>query len=54
MIPARGARTALETGINDGGYRVSSARQKIFTVLPTVLLAIPATVVRRRQNFTVA
>jgi hypothetical protein len=23
MIPARGARTACETGINDGGYRVS-------------------------------
>src|SRR6202040_2459332 len=28
MIPARGARTARESGINDGGYRVSGARQK--------------------------
>ncbi len=50
MIPARGARTALETGINDGGYRVSGCPAEAFTVL----LAIPATVTRRRQNFTVA
>ena len=54
MIPARGARTALEAGINDGGYRVSGCPAEAFTVLPTVLLAIPATVTRRRQNFTVA
>ena len=54
MIPARGARTACETGINDGGYRVSACLAETFTVLPTVLLAIPATVTRRRQNLTVA
>jgi hypothetical protein len=54
MIPARGARTACETGINDGGYRVSGCPAETFTVLSTVLLAIPATVTRRRQNFTVA
>jgi hypothetical protein len=54
MLPVRGARTACETGINAGGYRVSVCPAETFTVLSTVLLAIPATVTRRRQNFTVA
>jgi hypothetical protein len=54
MFPARGARTACETGINDGGYRVSGYPAETFTVLPTVLLAIRAKVTRPRQNLTVA
>ena len=54
MIPARRARTACETGINDGGYSVSGCPLETFTVLSTVLLAIRATVTRRRQNVTVA
>ena len=41
MIPARGARTACETGINDGGYRVSACLAETFTVLPTVLAGNP-------------
>jgi hypothetical protein len=43
MIPACGTLTALETGITDGGYRVSGCPAETFTVLPTLLLAIPAT-----------
>jgi hypothetical protein len=54
MIPARRARTALETGTNDCGYRVSGWPAETLTLLPRVMLAIPATVTRRRQNFTVA
>jgi hypothetical protein len=41
MIPAPGARTALETRMKDGGYRVSGCPAEAFTVLPTVLLANP-------------
>jgi hypothetical protein len=41
MIPVGGARTACETGINDGGYRVSGRLLETFTVLSTVLLRIP-------------
>jgi len=44
MMPARGARTALETGINDGGYRVFGAPGRNLEVPPTLLLAIPAMV----------
>jgi len=54
MIPACGTLTALETGITDAGYRVSGCPAETFTVLPTLLLAIPAPLYRRRQNLTVA
>jgi hypothetical protein len=54
MIPARRARTALETGTNDCGYRVSGWPAETLTVLPRSHAGNPATVTRRRQNFTVA
>ena len=41
MIPARGARTACETGIKNGGYRASECPAETFTMLSTVLLVIP-------------
>ena len=54
MILARGARTASETGINMAATEFLGYPLETFTVLPTVLLAIPAKVTRRRQNLTVA
>ena len=42
MIPARGARTACETAIKDGGYRISGWPLETFTLLSTVLHQLPS------------
>ena len=54
MIPARGARTALETGIDDDGYRISGCPGRNLHGPAYTPAGNPRHGYRRRQNLTVA